>query len=121
MKNIFFVIFFAGLVGCTTGNCRSQKGPNTDINPSREVLVTEKIKVFKYDGSLQCETGKATALSEMQKELKGIEVFGSENKSDGLMRIQVCGSPTGRANVYEINKKDLQIAIDKGFKVWTYN
>jgi hypothetical protein len=121
VKNILLLIGLVFLVGCTTGNCRSQKGPNSDINPAREVLVTEKIKVFKYDGSLQCETGKAISLAEMQKELQGIEVFGSENKSDGLMRIQVCGSPTGRANVYEINKKDLQTVLDKGFRVWTYN
>lgn len=121
MKYFLLILSFFMLANCTSGNCRSQKGPNPDINPAREVLVTEKVKVFKYDGSLQCETGKSITLSDMQKELSGIEVFSSENKSDGLMRIQVCGTPTGRANVYEIKKKDLQMAIDKGFKVWTFN
>ncbi len=79
-----------------------------------------RIKVFKYDGSLQCGMGKAIPAAEMQKELEGITVYSAENKPDGLMHIQVCGSPTGRANVYEIDKSSLELAKKKGFKEWTF-
>jgi hypothetical protein len=54
----------------------------------------------------------------MQKDLGGIQVFSSENKHDGMMRIQVCGAPTGYANVYEIDEKDLEAALKAGFKKW---
>ncbi len=80
-----------------------------------------RIKVFKYDGSLQCGMGKAVPIGEMAKELVGITIYSSENKPDGLMHIQLCGSPTGRANVYEIDQSQLEAAKKKGFKEWTFD
>lgn len=88
-----------------------QKAPKTS---------TDTVKVYKYDGSLQCGMGKAIAIAEMQKELQGIIVYSNENKSDGLMRTQVCGSPTGKANVYEIDRSQLTEAKKRGFKEWTF-
>lgn len=79
-----------------------------------------RVKVFKYDGSLQCGKAKPVSVSEMQRELKGIAVYSAENKPDGLMHVQVCGSPTGRANVYEIDKSTLEAAKKLGFKEWTF-
>lgn len=79
-----------------------------------------RVKVFKYDGSLQCGMGKPIPVSEMQKELAGITVYSAENKPDGLMHIQACGTATGRANVYEIDKTALEAAKKKGFKEWTF-
>lgn len=81
----------------------------------------DRIKVYKYDGSLQCGMGKAIAFEVMQKELKNIKVYSASNKPDGLMHIQQCGTPTGTANVYEIDKKDLEAAKKLGFKLWTGN
>ena len=78
-----------------------------------------RVKVYKPDGSLQCGMGKKTALEEMEKELKGLQVFGRSNQNDGLMRIQVCGAPTGQSNVYEISRSDLGKALKAGFKEWT--
>ena len=78
------------------------------------------VKVFKYDGSLQCGMGKPISLSDMQKELAGIAVYSAENKADGLMHIQACGTPTGRANVYEIEKAQLDTAKQKSFREWTF-
>ena len=80
-----------------------------------------KIKVYKADGSLQCGMGKGVSVSEMAKELAGIKIYTSENKSDGMMRIQVCGSPTGQCNVYEIDRADLEKALAKGFREWTFD
>ncbi len=37
-----------------------------------------------------------------------------------MMRIQVCGAPTGNSNVYEIDRKDLEAALKVGFKEWTF-
>jgi hypothetical protein len=65
--------------------------------------------------------GKKISLEEMQKELKGIEVFSKTNQNDGLMRIQVCGAPTGDSNVFEIKQEDLEKALKLGFKQWTLN
>lgn len=113
---------FALLVGCTHGNCRTQKDARKNATAS-EVIVdksksTDRVKVFKYDGSLQCGQGKQIPVAEMQKDLKGIQVFSSSNQNDGMMRIQLCGSPTGNANVYEIDRKDLDAALKMGFKEW---
>ena len=116
------VMFVFG--ACSHGNCRSQKAPEKTAAAASEVPVTksaatDRVKVYKPDGSLQCGQGKAILVSEMQKELKNIQVYSAVNKNDGLMRIQVCGSPTGNSNVYEIDRKDLEAALKLGFKEWT--
>lgn len=77
---------------------------------------TGNVFVFKADGSQQCGMGKAISVQDMEKELKGIRVFSREKKPDGLMHIQVCGSPTGIINVYEISVNDLSKAVELGFK-----
>lgn len=78
-----------------------------------------KVRIFKPDGSLQCGMGSKIPLETMEKELKGIKVHSRTNMNDGLMRIQVCGAPTGQSNVYEINRSDLEKALKAGFKEWT--
>ena len=115
-------LFFVTLLGCAAGNCRSQKPPSDlDQNAiAQQVNIMDRVKVFKYNGSLQCGQGKSISISEMQKELKDIVVFSSSEKNDGMMRIQVCGSPTGDANVYEIDRKDLEKAKSYGFKEWSF-
>jgi hypothetical protein len=77
----------------------------------------ETVKVFKYDGSRQCEPGTGVSAAVMQaKELAGIKVISSEHRSDGRMRAQACGMPTGMINVYEIDIADLPKAEKQGFK-----
>lgn len=118
------------VLGCQNTPCRNiktqQQDSATRSSSAAQNLPTAgvkslKIKVFKADGSLQCGMGKKISLDEMQKELKGIQVFNKYNQNDGLMRIQVCGSPTGDANIYEINQEDLDKALKLGFKQWTFN
>lgn len=135
MRKVFLLLlpFILILGACTHGNCRAQKkgdeavtsAPNagTSATAVQEDVVapsTERVKVFKPDGSLQCGQGKAIPLADMQKQLKNIKVYSAVNKNDGMMRIQVCGSPTGNSNVYEIHRKDLEAAIKAGFKEWTF-
>lgn len=107
------------VVSCAAGPCKN----TVDRSKTGEmaVLPTERVRVYKPDGSLQCGMGKGTPVADMQKELKGIKVHKSENKPDGLMHIQLCGSPTGLCNVYEIDKSDLETAKSFGFKEWTWD
>ena len=77
--------------------------------------------VYKYDGSLQCGMGHEISLRAMRKELAGIKIYGEEKKSDGLMRVAVCGSPSGQANRYRIHREDLDRAKQYGFAPWTFD
>ncbi|MFP5519982.1 MAG: hypothetical protein ACLGGX_08770 [Bdellovibrionia bacterium] len=123
MKNTVALCLLAFVfLGCASGNCRSQKPLAEPTNKEAVVPTTSlsRVKVYKADGSLQCGMGKAIPASEMAKELKNIKIYSSENKNDGQMRIQVCGSPTGQANVYEIDRADLEKALALGFREWTF-
>ena len=73
------------------------------------VFSTDTVKVFRYDGSLQCGMGQAVPLDEMAKELTAIniKVLSSEKRVVSGFIIALCGAPTGIANVYEIAKDDL--------------
>ncbi len=134
MQSLKFVVsgaFVIGLiVGCTQGHCRRKvdtTGQNI-VDVSAETVTQsptssdkkDRVFVYKYDGSLQCQKAKGIALDAMAKELQGIEIFSSVKKSDGLMHIQVCGSITGMANVYEIPEQSLKAAERKGFKKWSF-
>ena len=72
--------------------------------------------VYKVDGSLQCGAAKGLSLEEMEKQLRGLPVLSRDKRPDGKMHIQVCGSPTGLINVFEINDQSLKEAEARGFK-----
>jgi hypothetical protein len=115
------IVLSIGLTGCAQGNCRSQtSAPRSTAEAASGATTRVKVKVFKYDGSLQCGEGASVTLLQMQKDLKSIQVFSSENKADGLMHISQCGTPTGRANVYEIERENLERAKLNGFKEWLW-
>lgn len=117
------------LGACSHGNCKAKTtdksvsvdtaktGEEMPVAPS---LKVDRVKVYKEDGSRQCGQGKAVSIKEMQKQLKNIQIFSAENKNDGMIRIQLCGTPTGNSNVYEIDRKDLEAALKAGFKEWTF-
>lgn len=126
-KRSLFLLLLGFTLGCAQGNCRSQGG-QVKVDPDKVETemknsspTEERIKIFKYDGSLQCGMGKAISLEEMAKQLKGITIFSSINKSDGLMHIQQCGTATGKANVYEVNAVNLAATKKLGFKQWTWD
>ena len=85
-----------------------------------KAVGTDHIAVYKYDGSKQCGMGKPISTADMAKELAGIKIISSTNKSDGMMRTQVCGAGTGAANIYVINKSDLEKAKKLKFLPWTF-
>ena len=126
--NRFALLFFLFLsIACTQGHCRRKSeapGAATPVEAgdatTAQTKTNGRVFVYKYDGSLQCGMGKAIALDVMAKELNGIPVLSSVKKPDGLMHIQVCGSTTGMANVYEIATKHQKAAEAKGFKKWSF-
>lgn len=123
------------LVACANGNCRqiqSQEqapkivaantaAPSAADMAQNDIAATRRILVYKNDGSLQCQQGVAQPVEEMALQLKAIKVFSGVNKSDGRMHVQVCGTPTGKVNVYEILESDLAKAQKKGFKLWNFD
>jgi hypothetical protein len=74
------------------------------------------VLIYKADGSLQCGGARGISIDEMERSLNGIKVFSREKRPDGLMHIQVCGSPTGMVNVYEIPASNLPSAEKLGFQ-----
>jgi hypothetical protein len=74
------------------------------------------LKVYKYDGSAQCE-GAGASVEEMQRELTdaGVPVFCGQKAGDGYAYAAVCGASTGMINVYTIDASDLAKAEDLGF------
>lgn len=108
------------MTACAPGHCKRRNPSTQDMKGAMGEKGKNTIFVYKYDGSLQCGQGKAIAPKEMAKELSGIKIYSMENKNDGLMHIQVCGSITGQANVYEISADDLEKAQKRGFKVWNF-
>jgi hypothetical protein len=120
------LLFF---VSCQSGHCRKvdeslpsvvtpEQMDKKDNHQSKK--QARRIFVYKYDGSLQCDQGRKIPLKEMAGQLDGIKVYSMQNKNDGLMHIQVCGSATGFANVYEIAESDKLAAQKAGFKVWEF-
>ena len=101
-------------VSCSTQQC---KGDLATGKVTRPIQTLKTVRVAKPDGSLQCQ-GKGVDVETMQKELKDISVISSASLSDGRLRIQLCGKPTGQFNVYEIEERDLQEALKLGFKEW---
>lgn len=138
MKFVLALLIMGSLFSCSTRTCKPnetleqtqdstalKKQPvagQTEISPTTNMTnQNKKIKVYKPDGSVQCEPGTGTSVAEMAKQLGDIKVYSSENKHDGLIRIQVCGQATGNCNVFEINEADFAKASILGFKKWKSN
>jgi hypothetical protein len=103
------------LVSCSTGSCRQQERAQRELQQSGRNAV----RVFKYDGSKQCEGG-GVSVDDMAKELAALKVLSKAKLNDGMMRTQVCGNATGMANVFEIPLEQLSEAERLGFRVWRF-
>lgn len=76
------------------------------------------VSIYKTDGSLQCHSEVLdTSLEEMQQALinNDIQVHHAAKSNDGLMHLQLCGSPTGNINVFKISESDIEKAQAHGF------
>lgn len=100
-----------GVLGAASSKSEDTPGTTSGISASEG-----RILVARPDGSLQCKMAKGKSPEEMEKDLDGIKVYSRHNRSDGKMHIQVCGSPTGKVNVYEIPGPSLKEADRRGFK-----
>ncbi len=110
-----FLIFL--LVGCANQHCRVKKEGASMAELQKEQGL-EKILVAKADGSRQCEAASGIPLDIMARDLGAIEIFRQFKQNDGMMRIQVCGAPTGVYNVYEISAANQEKALNVGFEIW---
>lgn len=121
----FFLVFF----GCATQNCRSlkeaelaaRKDPPESpeaLAKKKETSVGQRVRVYKEDGSLQCDQGEKISLGTMERELSEMRVYSKRSLRLPGMRIQKCGAPTGQCNVYEIDRENLNRAIELGFREW---
>jgi hypothetical protein len=120
------------LSACANGPCRQLRhpelaGPGQGAAPATPTEAKKPdaaptapastVLIYKEDGSLQCKAAKGLSLEEMEKQLAPIKVYSRDKRDDGLMHIQVCGSPTGMINVYEIPGSAQKDAEKKGFKI----
>jgi hypothetical protein len=117
VRNSIIIVLVGLFTACSSTHCRRKE---IDQLQSKQEAKIRTVKVYRYDGTLQCGMGKRIALEEMQKDLKDIPVLSAAHLNDGLMRIQLCGSPTGDANVYEIEETHLEKAKSLGFREWTF-
>lgn len=125
MRSLVFLIILLTTVSCANTHCRRKMEVDQAVSPagmeaSKPASGQSTILVYKYDGSLQCQSGKAISLEQMAGDLKGITIFSQQKKPDGLMHIQVCGAGTGMANVFEILEQSLPEAEKRGFKKWSF-
>lgn len=111
------------LSACKAGPC-PQQARTGEKPPARVESATSsassdqtKIRVFKADGSKQCQKSKTTDLKVAEAELKkaGVTILSSAKQPDGMMHPQVCGAPTGMANTFEIAPADFDKAKKAGF------
>jgi hypothetical protein len=120
-----FLLIACVFTACNTTSCRESNGNlqstkklTAEQDPMSKVSVADKIKVYKPDGSLQCDMGKPISIDDMKKELKNLRVYSEVKLHDGKMRVQLCGTPTGQCNVFEIHRDDLQEAVKLGYSEW---
>tara|TARA_B100001248_G_C27163827_1_gene354744 strand:+ start:225 stop:605 length:381 start_codon:yes stop_codon:yes gene_type:complete len=121
LAKITLISLFAFMVSCAQGHCRKSEmigEARAQTKTSAEPSDSKTIKVFKADGSRQCEKDSGVSLDVMSKQLGPIKIYSSKKQHDGLMHASVCGGITGYVNVYEIDASQLKSAEDSGFKVW---
>lgn len=123
-KILILSVLFSAMVACSGHPCKIEERTDIVMTGNEKVStakkdLTQRAFIYKADGSLQCGQGEKIEIASMRKDLGNIEVYSSETKHDGMMRIQVCGAPTGHSHVFEINKSDLDAALKLGFKRWT--
>ncbi|MEQ1721687.1 MAG: hypothetical protein ABL930_00835 [Pseudobdellovibrio sp.] len=120
---IKLLLFTLIIAACSSHPCKVEDRTDIVMTGNEKVSssnkdLTKRVFVYKPDGSQQCGMGEKMDIIEMKKQLGQMQVFSQESKHDGMMRIQVCGQPTGQCNVYEISNTDLDQALKFGFKKW---
>ena len=79
--------------------------------------AVDSVWVGRADGSKQCEAEQKELSPAVKEQLKaaGIEVLQSKKGDDGRMRIQMCGAPSGKMDMVQIPRTQLEAAKKLGF------
>ena len=130
IRAVCLTVTIFAMTACTAGHCRRQHvapGEAQPLDPAPspagaiKLAPSDRVLVFKYDGSAQCGQGRATTPEQMAaRDLKGIPTLSMQKRNDGLAHIQACGQTTGAANVFEIAASFLARAEARGFRRWTF-
>jgi hypothetical protein len=79
---------------------------------------THLVKIYKYQGSLQCQGG-GESLKQMRRQLlkAGVKVKQANCGVDGMMYPSVCGAADGKINIFTIPRTSLTKAQAQGFNL----
>ncbi|MCB0348667.1 MAG: hypothetical protein KDD37_07515 [Bdellovibrionales bacterium] len=131
MRFSLILILSCTLISCSLTKCRQKKDEKTFVEQvenlpnfkskgpkSIKAGDLETVRVYKADGTRQCEGNRPTPITELKEQLEsnGIRVLKVEHTSDGVMHTQSCGSETGRVYVFDIQKLNLPKALKFGYK-----
>lgn len=115
MKYIILLLSLYAL-GCAQGYCYG-RGDNAHSQKDVAIATTGKrVFIYKADGSKQCSQTPGETAEDMADKLKDIKVYSKDKKSDGKMHITLCGSPTDKINIFEIDEANLSKAKALGFQ-----
>tara|TARA_B100001248_G_scaffold262269_1_gene257107 strand:- start:2930 stop:3337 length:408 start_codon:yes stop_codon:yes gene_type:complete len=130
MLRIFLISLL--LVACSSGRCRQKKTNKDFVQQTANLPEFQKkqpkkityadlqiVQIYAPDGSKQCEADTQIPVENFKQKLEkaDVKVIKVSHKSDGMIRIQTCGTPTGMIYVFDIQKIDLQKALELGFQV----
>jgi hypothetical protein len=113
---ILLALLVAALTGCAQGYCYGKKDGSG--KPVSTIDTNKRVFVYREDGSKQCDAQSGESLESMGAKLGDIKIYSKEKKNDGKMHMTMCGAPTGKVNVYEIDEKDLPKAKMALFQEW---
>jgi hypothetical protein len=99
---------------------KKQATPQKAETPAAAAPIgsAETVWIAKPDGGQMCAPGSGKPVEAGLEELKkaGVQVVESKKSTDGKMRAQACGMPTGATNAYQIRSEDLAKAMALGFQ-----
>ena len=82
-----------------------------------ELMYTPHTKVYKSDGSVQCEnTGIDLDVMGLELSNAGIDYTCAQKGNNGLVYAQICGGATGLINIYTLNTKNIEDIHALGFE-----
>lgn len=108
-------VIFVSLIAFFITACA---GKSTLDNPSQQIINEHKsVIVYKSTSEIQCEfKGHPPEQTALELTKNGIKIIESNCGSiSGMMNISVCGGGTSSVNIFNIDSKDLELAISLGF------
>lgn len=131
MKFYLVLLLSCTIVSCSLTKCRQKKDEKTFVEQvenlpdfkskdSKSINAGDlkTVRVYKADGTRQCEANRPIPISELKQQLENnkIKVLKVEHTTDGVMHIQSCGAETGGVYVFDIQQLSLPKALKLGYK-----